>query len=89
MTNSQDCHLTSPYTEAVAVSRAGFGAGQGSIYLTNLQCNGSESSLLECRGNGPGAFCFHSEDAGVICKGGWGGSPWLVTKLAGDCPQSN
>ena len=61
--------MTSSCTEAVAVSRAGFGAGQGTIYLANLQCNSSESSLLECRSTGPGSFCFHSEDAGVICKG--------------------
>ena len=53
------------------MSRAGFGAGQGTIYLANLRCNSSESSLLECRSSGPGYFCFHGEDAGVICKGRW------------------
>ena len=56
-------------TGSVAVSRAGFGAGVGPIYLAYLRCNGTEENLLECPSVGPGAFCFHSEDAGVICKG--------------------
>ena len=65
-------------TGSVAVSRAGFGAGVGPIYLAYLRCNGTEENLLECPSVGPGAFCFHSEDAGVICKGRppegvWGG----------------
>lgn len=51
------------------MGRAGFGAGGGQIYLANLRCNGTEENLLECPSIGPGAFCFHSEDAGVICKG--------------------
>ena len=59
------------YTEngyAVAVSSARFGPGNGFIVLDDVQCNGSESSLLECRAQGLGEHnCFSFEDAGVYC----------------------
>ncbi len=47
-----------------------FGPGTGVIAMDNVQCEGSEATLAECRSVGPGAFCFHEEDAGVICKQG-------------------
>ena len=56
-------------TGSVAVSRAAYGRGVGRIYMGYLQCNGTEGSLLECPYAGPGLFCSHYEDAGVICKG--------------------
>ncbi|XP_071479876.1 scavenger receptor cysteine-rich domain-containing group B protein-like [Diadema antillarum] len=53
-----------------AVSRAYFGEGQGQIVLDNVQCEGSEQNLRECRHNGYGVHnCRHSEDAGVECAG--------------------
>ncbi|XP_071510208.1 scavenger receptor cysteine-rich domain-containing protein DMBT1-like [Diadema antillarum] len=53
-----------------AVSRAYFGEGQGQIVLDNVQCEGSEQNLTECRHNGYGVHnCRHSEDAGVECAG--------------------
>ena len=56
-------------TDAVAFSRAHFGAGTGTIYLDNVYCTGSENNLIDCtRSTTVGCF-GHSEDAGVRCQG--------------------
>ena len=40
------------------------------ITLTNLDCGGTESSLLDCQINKRAMrLCDHSEDAGVRCGG--------------------
>ena len=39
------------------------------IWLDNVNCNGSESRLIECQHNGLGIHnCGHHKDAGVICR---------------------
>ncbi|XP_078597495.1 scavenger receptor cysteine-rich domain-containing protein DMBT1-like isoform X1 [Branchiostoma floridae x Branchiostoma japonicum] len=54
-----------------ARSDAAFGAGSDSIWLDNLACGGSESSIEYCRHNGWGTHnCGHNEDAGVVCSVG-------------------
>ena len=52
-----------------AIFYGAFGQGRGPILLDNLQCTGTESSLLGCSHRGIGVFssCSHSEDAGVVC----------------------
>jgi len=50
---------------ATAFTEAHFGPGSGPIALTDLLCNGNESSLFRCRSINS---CFHDEDAGVRCQ---------------------
>ena len=46
-----------------------FGAGSGQIWLDNVGCSGSESSVENCQHGGWGVHdCSHSEDASVICS---------------------
>uniref|UniRef100_A0A3P9CX36 SRCR domain-containing protein n=1 Tax=Maylandia zebra TaxID=106582 RepID=A0A3P9CX36_9CICH len=49
---------------------AHFGAGTGQIWLNNVTCSRSESSLIGCQHSGFGSNnCGHFEDAAVICSG--------------------
>ncbi|XP_050784218.1 HHIP-like protein 1 [Gopherus flavomarginatus] len=61
------------YRQALRVARrAEFGQGAAlPILLDDVQCQGSERSLLECQSAPPGQHdCAHSEDVGVVC-GHW------------------
>ena len=58
------------FPDALAFGNAHFGAGSGSIFLDNVRCTGSESSLLDCS-HDTSVSCSsgHREDAGVRCHG--------------------
>ena len=58
------------FPDAVSAPQsAHFGAGTGHIWLDNVGCSGSESSIVNCAHNGWGVEnCGHSEDASVICS---------------------
>ncbi|KAA0720894.1 Antigen WC1.1 [Triplophysa tibetana] len=46
-----------------------FGSGSGQIWMDDVHCNGSESSLKNCTSNGWGVHnCYHSLDIGIICS---------------------
>ncbi|XP_030851605.1 deleted in malignant brain tumors 1 protein-like [Strongylocentrotus purpuratus] len=51
-----------------ALPQARFGQGSGDIFLDGVQCNGTETSLKDCKHKGIGVHdCGHKEDASVSC----------------------
>jgi len=59
-----------------------YGAGSGQIWLDNVQCNGTESSIADCRHNGWGVHnCEHSKDVSVSCP------PVTVRLVGGGSPR--
>ncbi|EDO31055.1 predicted protein, partial [Nematostella vectensis] len=57
------------YPGAVASSsRARYGPGNGTIWLSNVTCTSAESSLQSCSHSGWGTTsCDHATDVGVSC----------------------
>ena len=52
-----------------ALRNAWFGRGSGQIWLDDVRCSGSESSIVNCQHRGWGVEnCDHSDDASVICS---------------------
>lgn len=51
------------------IKKAHFGQGTGPIHLSNVICDGSEHSILECKHDGWGVTgsCTHKDDAGARC----------------------
>ena len=51
-----------------------FGEGSGRVWLDLIRCTGAEDNLLDCPRHPHGDWgytnCHHSQDAGVVCKGG-------------------
>ena len=60
------CH--SSFLDALPLSHASFGQGEGEILIDELICNGTERRVQHCRFSFS-HNCKHSEDAGVRCQG--------------------
>ena len=56
---------------AASLKGAVYGAGVGAVFLSRLNCEGTESSLLECGAYKPLGLsdCDHTHDASVSCQG--------------------
>ena len=53
---------------SVLAAHVKYGEGSGTVWMSNLACTGSESSISECPHIGWGqTSCSHSQDAGVTC----------------------
>ena len=58
------------YVGVLSVSASLFGVGDGPIWLDDVDCSGSEDSILDCPHDGFGVHnCGHTEDIGIICGG--------------------
>lgn len=70
------------YPGAIAFQRARFGQGTGQIVLDNVQCTGTEVTLISCQNNGLGNHnCVHAEDAGVRCLRASSSKPFQKLKI--------
>ena len=69
------CHdsaknLTCCVTIAATALTTGFNEGTGYIWLSDINCDGSETRLVDCGQAAHGSnTCSHSQDAGVSCTG--------------------
>ena len=72
-TTTTRMHVTCPVnvTGGIPFSNAQYGAGSGPIFLSNVQCTSSKSSLLLCTSSPilSTSTCTHARDAGVRCEG--------------------
>ena len=51
-----------------AIAERHYGQGSGKIWLSDLDCVGTESSIVNCSHSGWGVHnCNHTSDAGVKC----------------------
>ena len=84
--NVLDCILLPmPGVAFAAPFVSSFGPGSGLIFLDNVQCEGTEGSLLECPSQDPGNHnCGRSEDAGVFCPGGKWVGEWGERGMRGE-----
>ena len=62
-------------TDAITTSGGHFGFVEGPIFLDNVNCTGTEQSILECLSQDAGIHnCGHRQDVGVLCPGKYGTS---------------
>ena len=59
-----------PKTTGATAAVGGYTESQLSVGITDLHCNGSEASILNCSHNNLEEYnCASRDDAGVICQG--------------------
>lgn len=65
------CRMLGFTSASRAVTNGRYGPGTGTIWLSDVNCVGSETSLLNCTYRGWGnTGCDHTQDAGVVCSDG-------------------
>lgn len=84
--------MWSTTADAVGSKQAAFGQGTAPVRLTNVNCAGTESSLLSCPYDWNTTSCSHANDAGVSCLLGseldcsaYLTTHWLIHYSLGDC----
>ena len=56
---------------SIPTRNASYGEGTGRIWLSNVECAGSEQKLMDCTvSTGDTELCTHADDAGVKCQDG-------------------
>ena len=84
VTNFQSTIYVHPPGLPYGVGGAIFGIGEGLIYLDEVNCTGSETSLLDCRSLAPGQHnCDRSEDASAFCPSTLDRDVYYVLSLEG------
>jgi len=59
----------SPVADARAYGKAYSGPGTGPIWLDDVACSGTESSIFDCGHNGFAVkYCHHGEDVAIDCR---------------------
>ena len=70
--NQLDHQFGFAHSSAIPKLNASFGEGQGPIFIDNIGCRDDDVFFRNCSVFGIIGYheCYHSKDAGVICKGG-------------------
>uniref|UniRef100_A0A8V5GTU8 Soluble scavenger receptor cysteine-rich domain-containing protein SSC5D n=1 Tax=Melopsittacus undulatus TaxID=13146 RepID=A0A8V5GTU8_MELUD len=68
---------------------ASFGMGPDPIWLDDVDCEGTEAALSQCKARPWGSHnCVHREDAAVVCAGGYHAEPAPLRLMGGSEPCS-
>ncbi|GAB1602439.1 neurotrypsin-like [Argonauta hians] len=61
------CRMVGHFNTGLALFNAEFGEGEGNITMSDVRCNGTESSIFQCPFSEQTNYCLHKDEASVIC----------------------
>ncbi len=67
--NGDDFYYLPSYSGAISLSNQIFPEQLNDMLLRDVNCNGTEDSILLCNHNNRDSFCGPRDDAGVVCQG--------------------